>query len=88
MLLICNTYIFIKIKQYSCKIKDFIYGTDEFFITIRNKTFKEGYFIGFYLVMFINLFFIGFIIYEARSGFTLKNNINFITSVDYVKFGC
>ncbi|WP_297517664.1 hypothetical protein [uncultured Clostridium sp.] len=82
-LVMTNGYLFVKMKSYELGFKDIIKGTDECIITIRNKIFKEGYFLGFYFIFLADLLVIIMIVVQARVGINSKNVMSFIANYSY-----
>ncbi|MGL5067576.1 MAG: hypothetical protein ACRC6T_07075 [Sarcina sp.] len=82
-LVMTNGYLFIKMKKYELKFNDIIKGTDECIVTIRNKIFKEGYYIGFYFIFLTNIIVIAMMIIQARIGINSKNAMSFLTNYSY-----
>ncbi|MGL4654609.1 MAG: hypothetical protein ACRCWM_01790 [Sarcina sp.] len=68
VLVLSNAYIFVKMKKNDFDFKTFIKGPDECLASIRNRIFKEGYFVIFGIIMFIDILYLVLMILGTRIG--------------------
>lgn len=53
-LIICNSFILIKIRNNKLKLSDVLKGKDEFLLEFRNRIFRESYYIAMAIIMSID----------------------------------
>ncbi|WP_055070339.1 hypothetical protein [Clostridium massiliamazoniense] len=55
-LIICNSFILIKIRNNKLKLSDALRGKDEFLLEFRNRIFRESYYIAMAIIMSVDFF--------------------------------